>query len=418
MVWGSWRLGALALEGDGTVSAYSIHVAPPRGGRGWSVVARWGTTRRYGRRAGVIDEASAWRVYHLVKDALERGFWWTPGALRQAAPAAVPSLQDTLNGFISHRAMRGDAPETQRALVTGLKRFGNWLQRETDDASLRALAGLYGIHGEDALYAYVAWLGRAQPLGEGLATRTVIQYGSIASRFWAWAERRYRGVVPVRPEFEMKAPPPAKISAPTWAQMHAVLRAAEDDSPVYYKAFLLQCFLGLRVGQALRLRWEDVDLERRVLHVRGEIGKTRAEKAGRLIPISDHLVEALAGWGRREGLVVPRERTTKVERASRKVRYAAVYRILEASEVPFEVWSGCSTHFIRKGFMTNLTREGADRGLVELYVGHSVPSGLSESAWSYLDRDSLVEVLRHGVADRIPAIGDRGTDVLSRWQSR
>ncbi|MEL6185073.1 MAG: hypothetical protein AAFU79_10650 [Myxococcota bacterium] len=45
----------------------------------------------------------------------------------------------------------------------------------------------------------------------------------------------------------------------------------------------------------------DFDLDAGTLKVRGELGKLADEKRGRIVPVSPHLVDYLAGPGRREG---------------------------------------------------------------------------------------------------------------------
>ena len=50
---------------------------------------------------------------------------------------------------------------------------------------------------------------------------------------------------------------------------------------------------GLRVGQVLRLEWQDFDLDALRQHVRPELGKSRAEKAGRYIPAAPTLLPVL-----------------------------------------------------------------------------------------------------------------------------
>jgi integrase len=41
------------------------------------------------------------------------------------------------------------------------------------------------------------------------------------------------------------------------------------------------------------LFWTDIDLDRRIIVFRGELGKSPSEKRGRVIPLSPHLIEEL-----------------------------------------------------------------------------------------------------------------------------
>lgn len=58
-------------------------------------------------------------------------------------------------------------------------------------------------------------------------------------------------------------------------------------------------FTGLRVQQAMGLRWDDVDLERAKVTVHGEVRQSAQERRGRELSISEHLVAELAQTDRR-----------------------------------------------------------------------------------------------------------------------
>jgi integrase len=83
-------------------------------------------------------------------------------------------------------------------------------------------------------------------------------------------------------------------------------------------------FTGLRVDeQVMKLRWSDVDLERAELTIRGELGKSAAEREGRIVPISPHLVEILSGWGVREGYLVGTHKEDRVSDVTHQWRWGA-----------------------------------------------------------------------------------------------
>lgn len=84
------------------------------------------------------------------------------------------------------------------------------------------------------------------------------------------------------------------------ADVHAVLTAAADHA--WYPVVLTIATTGLRRGEALALRWSDVDLDGAVLHVTGTLGRTTAglvrgePKTGRGwrdVPMTPELVAAL-----------------------------------------------------------------------------------------------------------------------------
>jgi hypothetical protein len=109
--------------------------------------------------------------------------------------------------------------------------------------------------------------------------------------------------------------------------------------------------------------------------VRGKLGKTSAECLGRIIPISPILVKEMAGWGRREGWLIPTNRTGAQARVARQ---RGVIRAWKRSGVQPEVWAatekrkGQSFHAFRKGFVSGLKKLRADPDAVEHLVGHSL----------------------------------------------
>lgn len=83
-------------------------------------------------------------------------------------------------------------------------------------------------------------------------------------------------------------------------QAQDLLAAARDDR--LYALYAVALALGLRRGEALALRWRDIDLEKRTLRVRGslqrvngrlQITEPKTARSRRLIPLPDICVDAL-----------------------------------------------------------------------------------------------------------------------------
>jgi integrase len=227
----------------------------------------------------------------------------------------------------------------------------------------------------------------------------------VARVMWAWAADS--------DEFADDVPRPRTIEypdeeidptvAPTWAEMDACVEAARGW--VRKLAIVLR-FTGLRVQQVMALTWDDVDLEAGTLRIRGALGKSAQEKRGRIVPISPHLVAELAGWGKREGYVVPIvRRPTKADAGTERLaRGRDMARAWRRAGVAEDRWRGQPDHAFRKGIVSGLKLLGADGEAVEYIVGHARPSVRG----AYLDPDFLPN--REAVA-RIPAIGASNADV-------
>src|SRR4051812_30331844 len=87
-----------------------------------------------------------------------------------------------------------------------------------------------------------------------------------------------------------------KICPPSKDDLRAVLREAGEDFRVM---LLLAAYTGVRAGEQWALRWRDVDLEKRQLHVGrrvdayGEEGAPKTSAGVRAVPISNQLVGEL-----------------------------------------------------------------------------------------------------------------------------
>jgi integrase len=69
---------------------------------------------------------------------------------------------------------------------------------------------------------------------------------------------------------------------------------------------LTLAFTGLRLGQGLALRWQDVDFARASIHVERNfvLGRFGTPKSGfgRTVPMAEEVARALARHGQRDGL--------------------------------------------------------------------------------------------------------------------
>ncbi len=85
----------------------------------------------------------------------------------------------------------------------------------------------------------------------------------------------------------------------TAEELTLFLETAEKHFPKYYPFFLLLSKTGLRLGEAIALRWGDIDLNSHLIHVRQNIvrGKitTPKSKQTRKVDMSEHLEAVLKG---------------------------------------------------------------------------------------------------------------------------
>lgn len=305
---------------------------------GWRVRWRDPDGRSRSRQFATQREAKA--HVRAVEEAGARGERWEPRDARRE-----PTTVGILEAFLIARSL-SRSPNTIRNYGSRLQRFASWLgprkQRPPREVLSRA-----------TLRAFWASLGDLK-----VSSRRVI-VGTVQQAWeWAYDDEDHGWAIPRPRTIEMPTVAGAPRPAPSWSEMDAVI--AELDGWRRRSAIVQRC-TGLRVGQAHRLEWRDVDLDAATVTIRGELGKTRQERRGRVIPIAPVLVAELATWGRREGRLVPR--------SHQEVR--PLIAAWERAKVPRAAWEGRPNHAFRHGFQTGLRAAGVDPDAIKALVGHS-----------------------------------------------
>lgn len=159
-----------------------------------------------------------------------------------------------------------------------------------------------------------------EKLDTGLATATVRKIHSTLHK--ALAQAVADGLIP-RNAADVKAPRPApEEMRPLWeAEACAFLDAAKDSGDRFEPLYVLAITTGLRRGELLGLRWDDVDLQRGTLRV----GRALVREGGR------HLLgETKTRRGRRQVNLTPRTVTAlkahHKRQLERKVKLASLYK--------------------------------------------------------------------------------------------
>jgi len=84
------------------------------------------------------------------------------------------------------------------------------------------------------------------------------------------------------------------------AEIAEILRELKDTI-LAWTAFLIGAVMGMRRGEIFGLKWEDVDFERAILHVRrsyvdGVVGPPKTDSSRRPLPIPSQALDALSAW--------------------------------------------------------------------------------------------------------------------------
>ncbi len=307
-----------------------------------------------------------------VEDAAARGERWQPRAVH-----TTPDLRVLIQAFLAccSTTLR---PQTVVRYARALGLFVQWLEARhgagpflgPDLLCRRILAEWHealahgGLHGRDR---------------KPSTRRKLVEVVQLLWR-WAYDHDEYGPLVLPPRTLNLPREPVAPTVAPTWDEMDACVRALRSWQQ---RTCTVQRFTGLRVHQAMHLRWDDIDLDRCTLTVRGELGKTRWERQGRVVPLSPHLVEVLRTWEQPEDWVITSNRRPGGAFA-RTARSRDAARGWARAGVRPDVWRGRPHHAFRRGLISGLKRAGADPDAVEHLVGHVLGS-----RGVYIDLDSL-----------------------------
>ncbi len=292
---------------------------------------------------------------------------------------AVPTLSAVVEAYLTDRALTR-RPQTVTAMGYLLGYAVDWIvsHAKTTEPTLSVLS-------RALVSAYYA---STPELSEG----TRQNRARALLDLWRWADdsEEYECHVARFRPIEFRPIEREPTIAPTWAECDAVIGAIgdkygpggmlDDSERFSYRAAVVMRFTGLRIGQALGLTWDDVDLTAKTLRVRGELGKSRGERSGRTVPMCEAMALELAGWGKREGLLVGSPWVANI----RKLLVLAVDRCVTAKTVRAAAFEGQTCHAFRKAFVTELRRAGVPDDAVEYLVGHS--AGVRAY---YLDSDAL-----------------------------
>ena len=195
------------------------------------------------------------------------------------------------------------------------------------------------------------------------------------------------------------------------AEVGALLRATTSDSDASRSVranrrtlYLFRVRTGLRICEANRVRWSDIDLRTKTLTLRSDV--TKNAKAD-VLPLADDLCGALAelqadalkaghGLGARPFPLTPAPRTW--------------YCDLERAGIKAETDDGhADRKCLRKTFDSFLLRADVDLLDVMLLMRHSPPGGMSLTLGTYGDEAALLTRKRRALARMVAWIETQQT---------
>ena len=346
-----------------------------RRGKGYSV--RWRNPGEKNPRRYQVPDLRTAKALNAEACAHEaRGETWVPPKLR-VDPATVQSLDDLAISWLVDKR-RTATQSTIRAYTDSVERFIDFVGTRTGCSPTL-------VHFErDHVRAFDASM-----LARGLSVSTRRARVAAVKAWAGWLEAEYPDdfrAAPVR-AVAMPRAPAAKALALSWGEVDAVIDEMTGHGQV--AATIGRC-TGLRRGEVVSIRWDDliaVAGGQFRLHIRDET--TKGGRSGRTIPIAPVLAEYLAQYrhsllkltGSTDLIVPIRDYYYGVLMTS-ALRAAVAKQTCRADVLKVR----SSTHLLRKAFVTNLRRAGADADAVEHLIGHKLAGVRAH----YLDLEDLM----------------------------
>jgi integrase len=170
---------------------------------------------------------------------------------------------------------------------------------------------------------------------------------------------RRNGLTTKDPMRDLTAPNGKREAEPVHATSDDVdMLLSLADEP-WRSMFTVLAYTGMRRGELLALRWEDVDLDARVVRVRD--GKTA--RARRTIPMAPVVVETLEDMGPATGLIFTSPQGNAIDP-----------RGFNRAFERFAPIEGLTPHSLRHGVATRLLEQGVSVHVVSAILGHSSTS--------------------------------------------
>jgi integrase len=342
-----------------------------------------GSLLRHKHRSGAETWYGKWRV-------------GSRQVMRALGPVRAPDSRTGLTSEEAEQALRRameavlpdarpievvDVPEAGRRYLVNREAFG--LKRSTlmdYESYLRVhLSPFFSDRPLEQIDVELVEAFIAAKRAEGKAVKSVLNYLGLLHAIFANAVKRgwcHRNPVALadKPRAARRDPDIRFLSAD---ELEALLAATPDDplGRLERLIYLTAAMTGMRRGELLALRWQDVDWENRLIRVRrnytkGEFGTPKSRRSSRSVPLADRVASALRrhfeGTRYKDDidLVFGRPNSgTVLDPSKLRKRFISAARRAGLRPVRF--------HDLRHTFGTRMASAGAPLRAVQEWMGHS-----------------------------------------------
>lgn len=291
-------------------------------------------------------------------------------ALYNVEETPMATAIELIPSFEAHLKRRGRKQSTIDLYHYPLRLFAEWAgDRDVNDFGPVDME-MYFDHFE------VAFAERNN--GDEPATNTRRKHYAGLKAFWTWAMNY--DLVDKSPMRQMEAPPVYR-KANDWLRPHEDTKVLDAClTPDEYLAVFLLRFTGLRVSEAVNLRWSDVEWGDGLLWV--VVRESKTARGRRRVPVPSELRPFLTRTGpiNQEDAYIFQTRTGK--RWHRNQLYATVRRVGERAGIHLY------PHRLRKTVGSAAFNAGADLTTISRILGHSSTT-ITEQAYAEMTTEAI-----------------------------
>ena len=157
--------------------------------------------------------------------------------------------------------------------------------------------------------------------------------------------------------------PRASLVLPRILSQNEVLRMIKSCSNMKHRNILYMLYSsGLRLGELITLKIEDISWDRNQVFVRGAKGKK-----DRVVMLSDHVKEVFQEYFHKYKPVIYLFESTK---AGKKYATSSVQKVMKKSASKADITQKVTPHVLRHSFATHLHDNGVSIAIVQKLLGH------------------------------------------------
>jgi len=162
-------------------------------------------------------------------------------------------------------------------------------------------------------------------------------------------------------KFEEKLPLARKsLKLPLVLSKEEINKMIESTNNIKHKLIIMFLYYaGLRLDEARNIKWQDIDFDREIIHL-----KTAKGDKERVVFLHKKLIDVLKMYGiNKEGLIFVSQRNGKYNKRT-------IQQIVKCASKKVGIKKNVTPHTLRHSFATHLLESGADIRYIQQLLGH------------------------------------------------